>query len=148
MSTTCYYCGIRQANPSLAHKVPMYKKIDSSYGLGLTGIKKTTKFYQKDIEVDRCADCKTEHDKANKPLIIICLGSLVVFGTLGYLTGKRVWVAIVAAIAGAAISCAAYMMGVHRKRLRAMGIRDAAEVKEFPAIAALRAEGWDNFKPG
>lgn len=144
---TCYYCNIQASDPRYAYKKVVYNKLDSNYGLGLTGIKKTTRYYEKEFLVPRCVNCAIEHGKPNKPAGILALVVLIVSGSITYIFAKRWYVALGVGIVCGIVAMSAYFMLVYHKRLKALGIKDADNIKDFSPVKDLLDNGWQSMKP-
>jgi hypothetical protein len=148
MATPCFYCnGLRIADPARVQKVKLYRKLDSNYGLGLTGIKKTTRYYEKEIAIDRCNDCYEAQRSGNRPATIIGLTGLVLGAVVGYVLGRRWYVALFAGLGTALAGLIAYLYMVHHKKLKALGVKDVYDFKTFGPAKVLLDEGWDMHKP-
>gem|GEM_PF-4411684 len=143
----CYYCGKRESLPALRHRTSVYRKIDSSLGIGILGIKRTTKYYEKEVEVERCVECYKEHKKANKPALLYSLFILVVSGAIAYLIALRIYIAVISGIAGAILTMIFYFAFIYRRHLKSIGIRDQYEIDAYPQIRELLDNGWSLMKP-
>ena len=145
--TLCYYCRKNEAEPKYELRTKLYKKLDSSYGIGLTGLKKTTKYYEKEIAVERCASCHLEHKRSIKPALITFLIMAVVAGIITGFLAKRVFITIVVAIVSGFVGMILYFMLVYRKRLKELGIKDEYATDDYPLVKELLKEGWQTYKP-
>lgn len=146
-TTRCYFCDLNKPEPAYVVRKKLYKKLDSSYGIGLTGLKKTTKYYEKEIEIDRCASCYTEHRRSNKPALIIFLVTAIVAGIITGFLAKRTFITIGVAVGAGIIAVIAYFFLVHRKRIKALGIKDSTEVEAYLPVKTLLDDGWQDYKP-
>ncbi len=146
-TTRCYFCNLNKPEPGYVVRKKLYKKLDSSYGIGLTGLKKTTKYYEKEIEIARCASCYTEHRRSNKPALIIFLVTALVAGLVTGFLAKRAFITIGVAVGAGIIGAVAYFFLVHRKRIKALGIKDSTEVDAYLPVKTLLDEGWQDYKP-
>jgi hypothetical protein len=145
--TICFYCGKRDTEPRFSFKTKVYKKIDSNLGIGLTGIKRTTRYYEKDIEIERCGSCYSEHHKANRPALIYSIIALVISGPVAYYFALRVYIAIIAAIVCALVTMIVYFSFVYRKHIKSLGIKDQHETDKHPQVKELLDSGWQLMKP-
>lgn len=143
----CFYCGKREALPGFSFSTKVYKKIDSSLGIGLTGLKRTTRYYEKEIEIDRCRFCHKEHTKANRPALIYSLIALVISGPVAYYFALRVYIAVIAAIVCALITLIVYFAYFYRKHISSIGIKDQHETDKHPEVKKLLESGWQLMKP-
>ncbi|MBI3520782.1 MAG: hypothetical protein HY062_15700 [Bacteroidetes bacterium] len=146
-TTTCYYCNTQAAEARYAFKKIIYNKLDSNYGLGLTGIKKTTRYYEKEFLIPRCANCAIEHGKPNKPAGIIALVVFAISGSFTYTFAKRWYVAVIAGIICGIVAMSSYFILVYHKRLKTLGIKDANNIKDFSPVKDLLDNGWQTIKP-
>lgn len=146
-NSTCYYCDKQIADPKFAFKKTIYNKLGSDYGLGLTGIKKTTRYYEKEFLIPRCVNCAVEHGKPNKPAGIIALVTLIVTGAVTYIFAKRWYVAAIVGIICGIVAMSSYFILVYHKRLKALGIKDENNVGDFPPVKDLLDNGWQTIKP-
>jgi hypothetical protein len=143
----CFYCEKRNTEPGFSFKTKVYKKIDSNLGIGLTGIRRTTRYYEKDIEIDRCGSCYSIHHGANRPALIYSLIVLVLSGVITYYFALRVYIAIIAAVVCALITLIVYFSFVYRKHIKALGIKDQYEIDKHPQVKELLHSGWQLMKP-
>jgi len=125
----------------------MYKKLDSNYGIGLTGLKKTTKYYEKEIEVNRCYSCNVEHNRSNRPALITFLISAVLSGVVTWFFARRVYICIIVGIIAGIIGMVAYISLVYRKRIKALGIIDANDLDNYFPVKMLLDDCWQTYKP-
>lgn len=146
-STLCYFCSANAPEPRYLVRKTLYKKLDSSYGIGLTGLKKTTKYYEKEIEIARCASCYTEHRRSNKPALIMFLITALVAGIVTGFLAKRAFITIGVAIGAGIAGVLAYFFLVHRKRIKALGIKDSTDVDAYLPVKSLLDDGWQDYKP-
>lgn len=146
-ATLCYYCHKNKPEPRYVFRKTLYKKLDSSYGIGLTGLKKTTKYYEKEIEIDRCASCYKEHHRANRPALMTFLATAVVAGIITGFLAKRVFMTVVIAVIAGIAGMVAYITLVYRKRIKILGIKDANDVDTYQPVKTLLDDGWQNDKP-
>ncbi len=146
-TTLCYYCQKNTADQKSVFCKTLYKKIDSSYGIGLTGLKKTTKYYEKELEIARCASCDAEHHRSNRPTLIAFLATAILAGIITGFLAKRVFITIVVAIIAGIIGMVMYISLVYRKRIKALGIKDANDVDTYLPVKILLDDGWQNYKP-
>jgi hypothetical protein len=146
-TTLCYYCQKNAADPTSVFRKTLYKKLDSSYGIGLTGLKKTTKYYEKEITIDRCASCHVEHHRSNKPALMTFLVTAIVSGIATWFFAKRVYICIIVGIVAGIIGMVAYISLVYRKRIKALGIKDSNDVDTYFPVKQLLDDGWQNYKP-
>lgn len=146
-ATLCYYCNKNKPEPKYVFRKSLYKKLDSSYGIGLTGLKKTTKYYEKELEIDRCASCYTEHHRSNRPALITFLATAVAAGIITGFLAKRVFITIVVAVIAGIIGMVLYISLVYRKRIKALGIKDSNDVDSYLPVKLLLDDGWQNYKP-
>lgn len=147
MLNTCYYCQKRNANDKFAYKTILYSKLDTEYGIGLLGIKKTTKYYEKEFSIERCEDCYKIHTTSNGPTGRIGLIFFVLSGSVTYVFAKRVFVTVIVSIIVAIIAMIIYIQLTYRKKLKSLGIKDANEITEYPPIKDLLSNGWQTLKP-
>ncbi len=143
----CYYCRKNTADPKSVFRKTLYKKLDSSYGIGLTGLKKTTKYYEKEITIDRCASCHVEHHRSNRPALMTFLATAVLAGIVTGFLAKRVFITIVVAIIAGIIGMVMYISLVYRKRIKALGIKDSNDVDSYFPVKQLLDDGWQTYKP-
>ncbi len=143
----CFYCGKRDTEPRFSYKPRVYKKIDSNLGIGLTGLKRTTRYYEKEIEIERCGFCHKEHTKANRPALIYSLIALVISGPVAYYFALRVYIAVIAAIVCALITLIVYFGYFYRKHINSVGIKDQHETDKHPQVKELLESGWQLMKP-
>lgn len=143
----CYYCNTNKPEPKYVFRKSLYKKLDSSYGIGLTGLKKTTKYYEKEIEINRCASCYTEHHRSNRPALITFLATAAAAGVVTGFLSKRVFITIVVAIIAGIVGMIMYISLVYRKRIKALGIKDSNDVESYLPVKLLLDDGWQNYKP-
>lgn len=143
----CYYCGINKSENKYVFKKTIYSKLDSEYGLGLLGIKKTTRYYEKEFEISRCTSCFKEHSASNKPAGVVALITLIFSGTITYVFAKRVYVALIVGIIVSILAMAVFIQLTYRKRLKLLGIKDANEIEDFAPIKDLLNHGWQTLKP-
>lgn len=146
-TTLCYYCNKNMPEPKYVFRKSLYKKLDSSYGIGLTGLKKTTKYYEKEIEIERCASCYTEHHRSNRPMLITFLATAIAAGIITGFLAKRVFITIVVAIIAGIIGMVLYISLFYRKRIKALGIKDSNDVDGYLPVKLLLDDGWQNYKP-
>lgn len=144
---TCYYCNKRKSEPGYVFKKILYNKLDSEYDLGITGIRKTTRYYEKEVEIDRCKICFTEHHKHNKPALKIAVVSLLLAGGITYFFAKRLFIAISIGFISAFITVILYFSYIYRKQLNELGIKDENEISDYPSIKALLRNGWQTVRP-
>lgn len=147
MSNTCYYCGKRSSEDKFAYKKVLYSKLDTEYGIGLLGIKKKTKYYEKEFCIGRCEDCHRIHNTSNGPTGRVGLLFLIISSVITYLLAKRVFVAIIVGIIVAIIAMVIYIEFTYRKKLKSLGIKDANEITKYPPIKDLLSHGWQTLKP-
>lgn len=143
----CYYCHKNSPDPKHAFRKTLYKKLDSSYGIGLTGLKKTTKFYEKEVEVERCGSCYTEHNSANKPAVIVFSVTAAVAAIITGILARRLWITIGTAVGAGIVAVMVYFQLVYYKRIKALGIKDSEDVEAYPPIKELLDNGWQSHKP-
>lgn len=149
MSNTvlCFYCKKNAANVKYVFKKTIYNKLNSEYGIGLTGIKKTTKYYEKEFLIDRCENCFIEHGKANKPLLITGLIAFLFTAIITHFFAKRIYIDIIVGIIAGIIAMVLYASLVYRKRIKKLGIIDENEIDEYGPIKDLLTKGWQKNKP-
>lgn len=137
----CYYCGKNHADSKYTFKKMLYSKLDSEYGLGLMGIKKTTRYYENEFSIDRCETCYKEYNVSNGPTGIVGLITLVVSGVVTYILALRVYIAVILGIIAGIVSMVVFIQLTYRRKIKAMGIKDANEIHEHPIIKDLTDNG-------
>lgn len=143
----CYYCHKNAADPRYAFRKSLYKKIDSNYGIGLTGLKKTTRYQEKEFTINRCVSCNEEHHKSNRPTLIAFLTTAVLSGIITWFFAKRVYVCMIVGIVAGIIAMVLYISLVYRKRIKALGIKDSNDTEDYLPMKQLLDDGWQTYKP-
>jgi intracellular septation protein A len=126
----------------------LYKKLDSSYGIGLTGLKKTTKYYEKELLIERCSSCAIEHNSSNRPALLIFLTTMIVSGIITWFFAKRVYICIIVGIVAGIVGMVMYISLIYRKRIKALVIIDSNDTDHYLPVKQLLDEGWQTYKPG
>lgn len=143
----CYYCGKNSADTKYAYKKTIYSKLNSEYGIGLLGIKKTTKYYEKEFSISRCASCHKLHNESNGPTGIVGLSTVIFSGVVTYFFAKRVYVAAIVGIIAGIIGMLIFIQLTYRRKLKLLGIKDANETDQYQPIKDLLDNGWQTIKP-
>lgn len=146
-TTTCYYCNKNQSDPKYIFKKTIYSKLDTDYGIGLLGIKKTTRYYEREFEISRCAACFDIHQSSNKPVGIVGLITLILSSMITYIFAKRIYIAIIVGIITGITAMVIFISQTYRKKLKELGIKDANEINEYLPIKDLLDNGWQILKP-
>lgn len=146
-NNSCFYCQKYRPDPTLTFKATLYHKLDSNLGIGLTGLKRTTRYLEKEIQIERCATCYTEHHRANRPAFRIGLIFLLLSGPIIYFFALRVYIAVFGALAIGFLAYLLYFGTVYRKRIGALGIKDQNDFRSYPPVRALLDQGWETIKP-
>ncbi|MBP8033621.1 MAG: hypothetical protein KAZ71_03425 [Bacteroidia bacterium] len=143
----CYYCGKNHSDSKYAFKKMLYSKLDSEYGLGLLGIKKTTRYYEKEFSISRCETCFKEHNVSNGPTGIVGLFVLVFSSIVTYIFALRVYISVIVGIIAGIVGMVVFIQLTYRKKIKSLGIKDANEIHDYPIIKDLLSNGWQTYKP-
>ena len=143
----CYYCGKNSADTKHVFKKMLYSKLDSDYGIGLLGIKKTTRYYEKEFSIRRCASCHKLHNESNGPTGIVGLITMIFSGVITYFFAKRIYLAAIVGIIAGIIGMLIFIQLTYRKKLKLLGIKDVNETDQYPPIKDLLDKGWQTIKP-
>lgn len=143
----CFYCNKYDSNAEFKFNAVLYHKIDSSLGIGLLGLKRTTKYYEKQIVVPRCQNCFQEHHQVNKPAFFTGLIVAIISGITIHLFALRYYISIPSGLGFGFLSALIYIGTVYRKRINSLGIKDANDFFEYPDIKNLTENGWTIWKP-
>lgn len=144
---TCFYCSKNQSKTEFQHEVKLYAKLSSSLGVGILGLKRTTRYYEKSIMIPRCQTCYEEHNKHGKPALLWgTLTALLTF-VVTFFTLKRLYIVIPTTLIVGFIGSLVYFGTVYRRRINLLGIKDANDIRNYQPVTELLDSGWSTIKP-
>ncbi len=147
MISTCYYCNKNYSDPNHVATVILYKKLETDYSLGLTGLKKKKNYLKKSFQVNRCATCSKIHHTSNLPTLIfsvIVMAAVALYLLLIYKSrGAAIILTPLAGIAAAII----YIYFTYRRKIKKHGMKDLLEINEHPEIKFYLQDGWQIIEP-
>ena|SRR6218665_44650 len=146
-NSICYYCERVEADSESRYVFTIYKKLDSNYGLGLTGIRKTTRYYELDIEVPRCKSCAQIHNTPVAPAGRLALLLFLVSGAIAYYFAQRWYVALIVAVVCGIAGLIVYFQLFYRKKLKQLGIKDKGELNAYEPLKVILKSGWQLLRP-
>lgn len=144
---TCYYCTKNEGGKELQHTVMLYAKISSNLGIGVLGLKRTTKYYEKSIVVPRCKNCYDEHKRPGKPALWWGIITALVTFLVTFFTLKRLYIVIPTSLLLGFFGSLVYFGTVYRKRIHKLGIKDANDIRNYAPIREMLDKGWSTIKP-
>lgn len=147
VTKTCFYCGKYPGVENLTYKLPLYKKLDSKLGIGLTGLKRTTTYQETAIFVDRCEICYREHKRPHKYALITGIVVAIPATALVYYFALRWYIAIPSGLAIGFVGSMIYYGVIYRKRIKNLGIKDENELDSYEPYQVLQNDDWSLFKP-
>lgn len=145
-NTTCYYCNRDTSESQYLHIFKMYHILSSDIGIGLTGIKKTTHYYERKIAIDRCDSCYKIHKNASQPALVIASFCSIVGAILGWYFGKRWYIALVAAAITFVVVLIMYFQFIYRHKIKKLNIKDQFEIHDHPIVKTAMENGWQLTK--
>jgi hypothetical protein len=146
-NTLCFYCSKNSSHNGLEHKVFLFSKIGSNLGVGLLGLKRTTKYYEVQIVVPRCQNCFEEHRRPHKPALITGAIIFVLTFIVSVFTARRWYIVIPVSFIIGFVASLVYYGVVYRKRIKSLGIIDANDIRDYPPIREMLDKGWSTIKP-
>lgn len=128
------------------HTFKMYHVLSRDFGVGLLGVKKTTRFYEREFTIPRCESCYKIHKNANTPALGFALAGATVSFVLGWYFGERWYVGLTAFAVGFLTILLLYYQFIYRQQLKRLQIKDQYEIHDHPLVLEAKKDGWQLTK--
>jgi hypothetical protein len=145
--STCYYCERNFAQPKFAATIFLYKKLETDYKLGLTGLKKKKNYLKKSFQVNRCETCSKIHHTSNLPTLIFSVIAMIVTATYFLLIYKSRGAAVIFTPLAGIATAIIYISFTYRRKIKKHRMKDLLEINEHPELKFYLKEGWQIIEP-
>jgi hypothetical protein len=147
MISTCYYCNKNFSDPNFVATVILYKKLETDYSLGLTGLKKKKNYLKKSFPVNRCETFSKIHHTSNLPTLIFSVIIMTVVALYLLLIYKSRGAAIIVTPLAGITAAILYIYFTYRRKIKKYGMKDLLEIDEHPEMKFYLQDGWQIIEP-